>query len=141
MDCIINKVNYDIIDFLENQLKYINGNPPIDTQEVKQYIYCIENKWYYSGFKYLTDNIIDCGDNISLFKAVAAIRSDNDKNQWFASNYYRRIKNELVPESFVLCQSLDYKDWFGSNPYTSNYDDWHKASVDELKYYFKHKNE
>lgn len=141
MDSIINKVNYDIIEFLENQLKYINGNPLIETQEVKKFIYCIDNKWFWSGFKPLVENVVDCDDNVNLFKAVAAIKDDTDSYQWFASNYYKRVDNTLIPEKFCLCETPDYKDWFGDNPYMSNYDDWHKASVDELKYYFKHKNE
>lgn len=29
------------------------------------------------------DNYIDCGDNIELFKAIAAINDENDYMQWF----------------------------------------------------------
>lgn len=31
---------------------------------------------------------IDCGDNIELFKALAAMNDENDREQWFTDGYH-----------------------------------------------------
>ena len=76
---------------------------------------------------------IDCGTNEDLFLAIAALRDDTDKNQWFASNYFNKNMN---PDSFVKCTTDDYKEFFGDCPYTRNYDDYHKATINELIKFF-----
>lgn len=81
---------------------------------------------------------IDCGTNEELFLAIASLRDDTDKNQWFASNYF---DVNMKPDRFVICTINDYKEFFGDCPYTKNYDDYHKATVEELIEHFKDKHE
>ena len=75
--------------------------------------------------------LYDCGTNEDLFLALAALREDNDYMQWFASNYISKYYPDR-PESIHQCKTLDYKDFFGDCPYTSNYDDYHKMTADEI---------
>lgn len=94
------------------------------------------DSWEFNLDKYLSENkfIIDCGTNEELFLAIAALRDDSDKNQWFASNYF---DVNMKPDRFVICTINDYKEFFGDCPYTKNYDDYHKATVEELIEHFK----
>lgn len=78
--------------------------------------------------------IVDCKINEDLFLALAALRDDSDKNQWFASNYWDKKGG---PDEWRLCTEDDYKDFFGDCPYVRNYDDYHKATVEELIEHFK----
>lgn len=80
----------------------------------------IENQPYY----------IDCGTNEELFLALAALRDDSDKNQWFIC-----IKDlETAFESFykgdfILCKI---------NKFSKPEDDYfRKATVEEIIEYFK----
>lgn len=131
MNCFVNYISKELIDFLEKELGIIEGNSPIQTCEVKTYIFCVKDKWYWTGFNPMGNyDLIDCGDNEELFKAVVAIRNDTDKNQWFASNYYNK---DGEPDSWGFCTEDDYKEFFGDCPYIRNYDDYHKATVEELK--------
>lgn len=77
----------------------------------------IENQPYY----------IDCGDNEELFLALAALRDDTDKNQWFANTndyWYKCLDNKFSKETadWVSCASADK---------------WHKATVEEIIEHFK----
>ena len=77
---------------------------------------------------------VDAGTNEDLFLALAALRDDSDKNQWFASNYWDKKGS---PDEWRFCTQDDYKDFFGDCPYIRNYDDYHKATVEELIEHFK----
>ena len=65
---------------------------------------------------------IDCGTNEDLFLALAALRDDSDKKQWFVHDYqYQKV--------WIFSEMEDYgKEWFV-----------HKATVEELIEYFKEK--
>ena len=76
--------------------------------------------------------MIDCGTNEQLFLALAALRDDSDKNQWFIC-----IKDlETAFESFykgdfILCKI---------NKFSKPEDDYfRKATVEEIIEYFKDK--
>lgn len=90
----------------------------------------------YADGSALRGKFIDCGTNEDLFLALAALRDDTDKNQWFASNYFDKHGN---PDEWRFCTEDDYKDFFGDCPYIRNYDDYHKATVSEIIEYFKEK--
>ena len=68
---------------------------------------------------------IDCGNNEELFLALAALRDDIDKNQWFVTN-----KNE-----FIKCE----REYFYQEHLTRVFRDWHKATVEEIIEYFKNR--
>lgn len=76
---------------------------------------------------------IDCGTNGRLFLAIAALRDDSDKYQWFTNK---------SNTSWWLCTDFDsfikeYK--FSNEDKELKIDYWHKATVQELIEYFKDK--
>lgn len=68
------------------------------------------------------DGLIDCGTNEDLFLALAALRDDTDKFQWFIS-----------PEGIWAYNT--------NNDSISVSPKWRKATVDELIEHFKIKEE
>lgn len=68
------------------------------------------------------DGLIDCGTNEELFLAIAALRDDTDKFQWFIS-----------PEGIWAYNK--------NNDSISVSPKWRKATVDELIEHFKTKEE
>lgn len=103
---------------------------------------------YYMGVNAKWNNFwIDCEDNEELFLALAALRDDSDKNQFFvletrlgSINY----PDSIIPEgAFMLCledkwfKDLDEND--NSNPLSSFNIPSHKATVEELINFFKNK--
>lgn len=83
-------------------------------------------------------NRIDCGENEDMFLAIAALRNDTDKNQWFVlDSYYGSINYPyqfFYPEGiFVLCSSDKWEDNIFSVTKA------HKANVREIIEHFKNK--
>lgn len=55
----------------------------------------------------------DCGDNIEMFKALAAMNSDNDREQWFVAHAvirFYRLKDTVQTESGA--RLIMAGDWF-----------------------------
>ena len=69
----------------------------------------------------LSGKVIDCGTNEGLFLAIAALRDDTDKFQWFISPERVWVYNKDYDS--ILEVSLK----------------WHKATVNELIEHFKEK--
>lgn len=44
---------------------------------------------------------IDCGENIDLFLAIAALRDDTDKYQWFTDGKIAEMSNEDLPSRYM----------------------------------------
>lgn len=66
------------------------------------------------------DGLIDCGTNEELFLAIAALRDDTDKNQWFIDgDLWFKCDDEVCNEGRKI----------------------HKATVDELIEHFKTEEE
>ena len=89
---------------------------------------CSDN--WVNDIKSLNDcNGIDCGTNEELFLALAALRDDIDKNQWFTDgDLWFKCGDEMCDET------IEY--------YLNEYDrEFHKATVDELIEHFKTKEE
>ena len=75
-----------------------------------------------------TDSV-DCGTNEELFLAIAALRDDTDKNQWFTDgDLWFKCGDEMCDET------IDYY----LNEYSRKL---HKATVNELIEHFKEKEE
>ncbi len=72
---------------------------------------------------------IHCGTNEALFLAIAALRDDTDKNQWFTDgNLWFKCGDEMCDETIKY--------------YLNRYNrEIHKASVEELIEHFKEKEE
>lgn len=78
----------------------------------------------------LCGKFIDCGTNEELFLAIAALRDDTDKNQWFTDG-----------DKWILCPEIKFSTYWVYNDVDVNLDVIHKATVDELIEYFKGKEE
>lgn len=73
---------------------------------------------------------IDCGTNEELFLAIAALRDDTDKNQWFTDG-----------DKWILCPEIKFSTYWVYNDIDVNIDTVHKATVNELIEHFKTKEE
>lgn len=73
---------------------------------------------------------IDCGTNEELFLAIAALRDDTDKYQWFTDG-----------DKWILCPKTKFSTYWVYNDIDVNTDTIHKATVDELIEHFKIKEE
>lgn len=90
---------------------------------------CSDN--WVNDIKSLNDcNGINCGFNEELFLAIAALRDDTDKNQWFTDG-----------DKWILCPEIKFSTYWVYNDIDVNIDTVHKATVDELIEYFKIKEE
>lgn len=79
--------------------------------------------------------LIDCGSNIELFKALAAMNDQNDREQWFINDRYANIGCVM----WHLCDERTFKHYYiewedGETDIRSNF---HKATVEEI---LEHKN-
>lgn len=87
------------------------------------------------GVVYYVDTItkkgrIDCGTNEELFLAIAALKDDTDKNQWFTDG-----------DKWILCPEIKFSTYWVYNDVDVNLDVIHKATVNELIEHFKIKEE
>lgn len=73
---------------------------------------------------------IDCGTNELLFLAIAALRDDTDKYQWFTDG-----------NKWILCPAIKFSTYWVYNDIDVNIDTIHKATVNELIEHFKTKEE
>ena len=64
------------------------------------------------------EGTINCEDNENLFFAIAALREDADKYQWFTDGYIREMSNEDLPSKYMQLEG-------------------HKATIKELLNEFK----
>ena len=73
----------------------------------------------------LCGKFIDCGVEEDLFLAIAALRDDTDKNQWFTDGYlWFKCGDEMCDETIEY-----YLNKYGRK--------FHKATVEELINHFK----
>ena len=78
---------------------------------------------------------IDCGTNELLFLAIAALRDDTDKNQWFV------YPNENI---WFICNDYDInyvREYIRDSVQSAWFHCSHKATVNELIEHFKTKEE
>ena len=73
---------------------------------------------------------IDCGTNEKFFLAIAALRDDTDKYQWFTDG-----------DKWILCPEIKFSTYWAYNDVDVNLDAIHKATVNELIEHFKDKKE
>lgn len=78
----------------------------------------------------LCGKFIDCGTNEELFLAIAALRDDTDKYQWFTDG-----------NKWIMCPAIKFSTYWVYNDIDVNIDTVHKATVDELIEHFKIKEE
>lgn len=83
----------------------------------------------------LRGKFIDCGTNEELFLAIAALRDDSDKDQWFVTENERHWVNQGVympAGTFILSLVENYM---------CADDKVHKATVEELIKHFNHEQD
>ena len=90
---------------------------------------CSDN--WVNDIKSLNDcNGINCGFNEELFLAIAALRDDTDKYQWFTDG-----------DKWILCPKTKFSTYWVYYHIDVNTDTVHKATVNELIEHFKTKEE
>lgn len=94
-----------------------------------------KNGYEFNLDKYLKDfpYIVDCKQNEEVFLALAALRDDTDKNQWFIYDYndnWEEVGDFSKKGDFVLCKTDYY--YFGTDVRKA-----HKATPQELMEYFR----
>lgn len=47
---------------------------------------------------------IDCGENIDLFLAIASLRDDTDKYQWFTDGNITEMSTEDLPSKYMMME-------------------------------------
>lgn len=47
---------------------------------------------------------IDCGENIDLFLAIASLRDDTDKYQWFTDGNIMEMSTEDLPSKYMMME-------------------------------------
>lgn len=110
---------------------------------------CLYTYWHpnlgglYNGIMGYIPTCIKCGTNESLFLAIAALRDDTDKNQFFVLDANMGSFNDpssIIPKgSLVKCLTDKWN--LPKSDIDSTGIPAHKASVNELIEYFKGKEE
>ena len=83
---------------------------------------------------------IDCGTNEDLFLAIAALRNDTDKYQWFVNNTYNKLWCLCIENTFHFETYPDLHtcaSFISLGECVDAKDEWHKAAVRELIEHFK----
>lgn len=129
--CFIRKNTLELRKKLE-ELGYTNvpngrGEWFIPIEELKYLITYPESGYYQGCNGYWYKDDFNCGTNEELFLALAALRDDTDKNQWFINDNhiwynckYNKFREEIA----------DWTSTIISCP-------WHKATVEEIIEHFK----
>lgn len=71
----------------------------------------------------------DCGTDVELFKALAAMNDENDREQWFTD----------TADDFDVCSSDRWSDEWQKENFEKYYCYWRKATAEELINHFKSK--
>lgn len=89
------------------------------------------------------DDLIDCGTNEDLFLALAALRDDTDKEQFFVTEVRLGSINypDTIIEKGALLKCCMDKWKIPKNKFDSMGIPSHKATVEELIEHFKEKEE
>ena len=124
----------ELIEWLEwigYKLEYLrNDGVIVLTSENRVYVY---GEALYRVIKVDYD-AIDCGTDIELFKALAAMNEENDREQWYAYTEYPTNEGKNGVRKFVFNEPARF-DSFVDVP--SGY--YRKATVEEIVEYFKNK--
>lgn len=121
-------------DNIRNRLKELGYycNPYLGWHNLFTCIFGIISvySWYDDDINALKerDVLVDYGTNEELFLAIAALRDDIDKFQWFTDG-----------DKWILCPAIKFSTYWVYNDIDVNIDTVHKATVDELIEHFKGK--
>jgi hypothetical protein len=129
--CFIRKNTAELRRKLES-LGYRKGDYPLPVGREDVYdrdIHLYENSYHFrDSTLYGITNNIDCGTNEDLFFALAALRDDSDKNQYFICDKVSfTIGKSYYPDDYLYYQ---YDEFFDKQ-------NWHKATIEEIIEHFK----
>ena len=88
--------------------------------------FCDDRIYYYIGRVCKPIEGINCGTNEELFLAIASLRDDSDKFQYFTNGVF-----------WIKCSQLELKHELDNNYEEFCVADFHKATVQELIEHFK----
>lgn len=91
----------------------------------KQQFTCLDDE-HGNAEMLIEKGFIDCGTNEKFFLAIAALRDDTDKYQWFTDG-----------DKWILCPEIKFSTYWAYNDVDINTDTIHKATVNELIEHFK----
>lgn len=123
--CFIRKDN----KFIREKLKEL-GYRLIDNDNQRDGLVADHGNMYSIFECNLIDSTYNCGTNEELFLAIAALRDDTDKYQWFTDG-----------DLWILCPEIKFSTYWVYNDIDVNTDTIHKATVNELIEHFKIKEE
>ena len=126
--CFIRKNTPELVNKLEEMGYNVVSFGVINIFNEKPYLLSDTNGGIY-GMYDIEKGCIDCGTNDELFLAIAALRDDTDKNQWFI---HKNVE-------FVFCDQSELKHVIDNTDEYMDYcvADFHKATVEELIEHFK----
>ena len=131
----LEELGYNILNFGNTTLDEHNYDGKGSHKSIEEGKAIITSYGNLYGVIYNVDTVtkkgrIDCGTNEELFLAIAALRDDTDKYQWFTDG-----------DKWILCPKTKFSTYWVYNDIDVNADTIHKATVDELIEHFKTKEE
>lgn len=141
--CFIRKNTQEIRNKLE-KLGYYKNSPkwtddcsiiwtyqyPVKGFDTPNYVIADSFDIPFDKVSVLRGKFIDCGTNENLFFAIAALRNDTDKYQWFTDG-----------NKWIQCLELKFSTYWVYNDIDINTNTIHKATIEELIKHFKAKEE
>ena len=84
-----------------------------------------------------SETCFDCGENIELFKALAAMNDENDRKQWFINDNYADVGCVM----WHLCDEKKFKHYYveWEDGETDIRSQFRKATAAEIVEHFKNK--
>ena len=92
----------------------------------ERWIFCYDKYAVLRSEAIIQNDWIDCGTNEELFLAIAALRDNSDKFQYFTNGVF-----------WIKCSQLELKHELDNNYEEFCVADFHKATVQELIEHFK----
>lgn len=131
----LEELGYNILNFGNTTLDEHNYDGKGSHKSIEEGKAIITSYGNLYGVIYNVDTVtkkgrIDCGTNEELFLAIAALRDDTDKYQWFTDG-----------DKWILCPKTKFSTYWVYSDIDVNTDTIHKATVDELIEHFKTKEE